>query len=136
MIFFSDFSIYSGSTIIKFNILMFFFCFCFCLQIAVNSSERASPKTLIETYIENEKALKKVNSFKIKLPDKSPTNSTNKKKKEDLNLAKNKDKMLLEVLNRFIFYSFFVYILFLNIICLYFLPYHIRKELSINNSAF
>lgn len=103
------------------------------LWIAVSPvGERSSTKMLLETYIENEKALKKANSFKIKLPDKSC------KKKKALTVPDNtnKDKMLLNVLNRFIFYTFLIYIISLNIICLYFLPYHVRKDLTINDPAF
>lgn len=78
------------------------------------------------------------NSFKLKFHphhyaktshhriDESLTSHTEKREKYP------SDQTLLDILNRFGFYLFLLYIIFLNIFCLYMLPYHIRKPLSID----
>lgn len=43
------------------------------------------------------------------------------------------DLMLLKVLNKFVFYLFFTSIMFLNICCLYVLPFMIKEPLSIDD---
>ena len=48
-------------------------------------------------------------------------------------IEKSTDLMLLKVLNKFVFYLFCTSIMFLNICCLYVLPFMIKEPLSIDD---
>lgn len=48
-------------------------------------------------------------------------------------IEKSTDLMLLKVLNKFVFYLFFTSFMFLNICCLYVLPFMIKEPLSIDD---
>jgi len=74
------------------------------------------------------KLIKKTQSLKLK--------SLNKRKEENELIIKQQqdslnDLMLLTVLNRFVFILFFIYIILLNVVCLFVLPFYVKEPLSL-----
>lgn len=43
------------------------------------------------------------------------------------------DVFLIHVLNKFVFYLFLIFIIILNLLLLYIFPYHLKKNLVIND---
>ncbi len=76
------------------------------------------------------KLIKKTQSLKLK--------SLNKRKEEnELKIKQQQDSlndlMLLTVLNRFVFILFFIYIILLNVVCLFVLPFYVKEPLSLDD---
>jgi hypothetical protein len=78
------------------------------------------------------KLIKKTQSLKLKSLNKRKEENELKIKQQQQQDSLN-DLMLLTVLNRFVFILFFIYIILLNVVCLFVLPFYVKEPLSLDD---
>lgn len=76
--------------------------------------------------------IKKSQSLKLKSSKKRKEENELKIKQQQQQDSLN-DLMLLTVLNRFVFILFFIYIILLNIVCLFVLPLYVKEPLNLDD---
>jgi hypothetical protein len=80
------------------------------------------------------KLIKKTQSLKLKsLNKRKEENELKIKQQQQQQQDSLNDLMLLTVLNRFVFILFFIYIILLNVVCLFVLPFYVKEPLSLDD---
>ena len=79
------------------------------------------------------KLIKKSQSLKLRSSNKRKEENELKIKQQQQQQDSLNDLMLLTVLNRFVFILFFIYIILLNIVCLFVLPFYFKEPLSLDD---